>query len=209
MADIELRFENPNSFCQLGPRPDIVTGYLRLWLATHFAKETTIEHEELRSLLWTELDSSELKIENIYRWRPSTTENRPAILIRRNDWQVLRRGIDDRMIGDTITDDAMNHYASFLVGSHTVFNLSPQPIEAEILAAEVYRELMQFGPVVREELDLKRFVVVGVGALFEVKEYRGTYAVPVHLAYEIEEKWRLIKHAPFLRKFDLKTVILQ
>lgn len=204
----EIRAEIVSAFCSIGPRPHVVTGFLRQWFISHFSRESQIEHPELRGKLWNAVRTdTEIEIESITRWKPSTTEFRPAIIIARNDWKVLRFGIDDRMMGERWDVRAGDHFATYLEGSHTLFALSSVPTEAEILGAEVYRDLMQFGPEIRKELDLKRFVVVGVGKLFELEEARSNYAVPVTVAYGIEERWQLIPHAPFLKRIKLSAFL--
>ena len=202
----ELKFDAFSSLCSLGPRPIVVTGFLRQWFIQHFSTANNIEHPELRSLLWTAMPDTPIDIESITRWKPSTTEKRPAIVIARNDWKVLRLGIDDRMMGYR-SADGVEHYAAYYSGSHTLFCLSGKPMEAEILAAEVCREMIQFGPTVRKELDLMRFLVVGVGKLFEVEEARENFAVPVTVAYSLEDRWRIIPHAPFLKKIQLSSFL--
>lgn len=205
----ELRAAIASALCSLGPRPHIVTGFLRQWLISHFAKESQIENPELRGKLWNAIGTeTEIEIESVTRWKPETTEFRPSVIISRNDWKVLRFGIDDRMMGEQWGDvSGVEHFATYLEGSHTLFAISSVATEAEILGAEVYREMMQFGPVVRRELDLKRFVVVGVGKLFELKEARDNYAVPVTVAYGIEERWKLVPHAPFLKRIVLSAFL--
>jgi hypothetical protein len=199
--DPRLQAEIISALCSLGPRPHIVTGFLRQWFISHFSKETQIEHPELRTKLWKRIPTeTEIEIESVTRWKPQTTEFRPSIIIARNDWKVLRVGINDQMMGERWDFTGTDHFAAYLEGSHTLFCISNLAEEAEILGAEVYRELMQFGPKVREELDLKRFVVVGVGKLFEIEEARQNYAVPVTVAYGVEERWKLIPHAPFLKR---------
>ncbi len=206
----ELRAEIASALCSLGPRPHIVTGFLRQWLIGHFSVAGQIEHPELRGKLWKAVGTeTEIEIESLTRWKPETTEFRPAVVIGRNDWKVLRLGIDDRMMGETgwTPDIGTDHYAAYLEGSHTLFCISSLATEAEILGAEVYREMMQFGPLVRQELDLKRFAVVGVGKLFEIEEARSNYAVPVTVAYGIEERWKLVPHAPFLKRIVLSAFL--
>ena len=204
----ELRAEIASALCSLGPRPHIITGFLRQWLISHFSKETRIEHPELRGKLWKAIGTeTEIEIESITRWKPETTEFRPSIIIARNDWKILRFGINDQMMGERWDFTGIEHFAAYLEGSHTLFCISSVATEAEILGAEVYREMMQFGPKIREELDLKRFVVVGVGKLFELEEARSNYAVPVTVAYGIEERWQLIPHAPFLKRIVLSAFL--
>ncbi len=204
----QLRADIISALCSLGPRPHIVTGFLRQWLIAHFSKETQIAAPELRGKLWSQVRTETgIEIESITRWKPATTEFRPAVIIARNDWKVLRLGIDDRMMGSTWDNRGVDHFASYLEGSHTLFCISSEGTEAEILGGEVYKEFMHFGSKVREELDLKRFVVVGAGKLFELEEARGNYAVPVTVAYGLEESWQLIPHAPFLKKIVLSQFL--
>lgn len=204
----ENRAEIVSALCSLGPRPHIITGFLRQWLIAHFSAAGQIENPDLRGKLWKRVGTeTEIEIESVTRWKPETTEFRPAVIIARNDWKVSRLGIDDRMMGEQWTPPGVEHYATYLEGSHTLFCVSSSATEAEILGAEIYREMIQFGPKVREELDLKRFVVVGVGKLFELEEARSNYAVPVTVAYGIEERWKLVPHAPFLKRIVLSAFL--
>lgn len=205
----ELRAAIASALCSLGPRPHVITGFLRQWFISHFSREAQIESPDLRGKLWSRIGTdTEIEIESVTRWKPETTEFRPSIIIARDDWKVLRLGIDDRMMGEGWGDiSGVEHFATYLEGSHTLFAVSSDAVEAEILAGEVYKEMMHFGPKVREELDLKRFVVVGVGKLFELEEARSNYAVPVTVAYGIEERWKLIPHAPFLKRIVLSAFL--
>jgi hypothetical protein len=196
----EAKFDATSSICSLGPRPLIVTGFLRQWFINHFANPDGIEAPELRGYLWKAVNTTDgIEIESITRWKPESTEKRPGIIIKRNDWKVLRHGIDDRMMGQH-NFDGIQHHSTFLEGSHTLFCLSNLAPEAEILAGEVYREMMQFGPAIRKELDLKRFVLVAVGSMFKLEEARENYAVPVTVAYALEDSWELIPHGPLLKR---------
>lgn len=204
----EDRTDPVSALCSLGARPTIITGYLRQWLQAHFAVATQIEHPQLRSKLWNaDRLQTAIEVEDVLRWKPSTTEFRPALLIARNDYKVLRFGIDDRMMGATWDARGVEHYGAFLEGSHTVFAVSSLPAEAELLGSEVYRELMQFGPKIREELDLKRFAVAMYGKAFEIEEARGNYAVPVPVGCAAEETWQVLPHAPFLKRIVISEFL--
>lgn len=204
----EQRAAITSALCSIGPRPHIITGFLRQWFIQHFSKASQIEHPELRGKLWRAIETdTEIEVESVTRWKPAATEFRPAVIISRNDWKVLRLGIDDRMMGDTWSRTGVEHFATYLEGSHTLFCISSNATEAEILGAEAYREMIQFGPVVRKELALQRFAVVGVGKLFEIEEARSNYAVPVTVAYGIEERWQLLPYAPFLKRITLSAFL--
>jgi hypothetical protein len=183
-----------------------MTGFFREWFINHFAKSDNIEAKELRGKLWKAIPETNIVIESITQWRPDLTQKRLAIIIKRNDWQIQRVGIDDRLQGgDNITGKV--EYSTLIAGSHTLFCLAGKGTEAEILAAEVYREMIQFGPVIRKEMGLQRFMVVSVGALFELEESKENYGVPVTVSYVTNESWQLVPQAPVLKRIVLSKFI--
>ncbi len=195
-----------SNWCAIAPRPHLMTGFLREWFKYHFSNPDFIESKDLRGKLWSRLDSSKILIESITQYKPDLVEKRPAIIVKRNDWQVQRAGIDDRLQGG-VSLTGERYYSTFLTGSHTLFCIAGHGTEAEILGAEVYREMLQFGPVIRQELDLMKFVMVGCGAMFELDEARENYAVPVTVSYAAEERWLLQPHAPTLKRVVLSSFL--
>lgn len=196
----------PSNWCAIAPRPHLMTGFFREWFKYHFSDEANIEHKELRYALWKAMPDTKILVESITQWDPASVQRRPAIIIKRNDWQVQRAGIDDRLMGG-VSLKGERHYATFVTGSHTLFCIAGKGAEAEILAAEVFREMVQFGPVIRQELELMRFVVAGEGAMFELDEARENYAVPVTVTYAAEERWKLVQQAPVLKKIVLSSYL--
>ena len=198
--------EKLSNWCSIAPRPHLMTGFFREWFINHFVNADNIEAKELRGKLWRALPNTDIVIESISQWRPDLTQKRLAIIIKRNDWQVQRISIDDRLHG-SISLTGVREHSTLISGSHTFFCLAGKGTEAEILAAEVYREMMQFGPVIRSELGLKRFVLVSVGALFELEDSKENYGVPVTVSYVADENWRLIQQAPVLKRIVLSKFI--
>lgn len=198
------------SLCSILPRPHLMTGFFRDWFQKHFGDSQNIEAPELRGLLWQAVREAgqcqNILIDSVTRWNPADTEKRPAILIGRNDWEVVRAGIDDRRQGDVALSGS-KLYTCFVKGSHTLFCLGTNGTAAEILSAEVYREMMQFGPAIRQRLDLMRFQVVGVGALFQVEESAEHFAVPVTVAYAAREDWELRPSAPAVKTIGLSLFL--
>jgi hypothetical protein len=183
-----------------------MTGFFREWFINHFANADNIEAKELRGKLWKAVPSTDIVVESITQWRPDLTQKRPAIIIKRNDWQVNRVTIRDELHGK-INWDGSKDYAVMVSGSHTLFCIAGKGTEAEILAGEVYRDLMQFAPVIRDELALIKFVVVSVGSLFELEEAKETYGVPVTVSYVAGESWKIIPQAPVLKSIVLSKFI--
>lgn len=201
-----------SNICELGPRPLVATGWFKLWMQGHFTDRANIEDyqgPDPTGPLWKpDFKDTKIAIESASHWRPELTEMRPSIIIRRNAWKRIRLGIDDRMFFH-LAPDAQNRYANWWQGSHTLFCITGDGAESEKLGAEVFRELNEFGPVVRMILDLKRFEVVEVGALLKVKtDARENYAVPVSVSYVYEEAWKVNQEAPkfkrMIQRIDLK-----
>jgi hypothetical protein len=191
-----------DQWCMLGERPHLVTGYLRQHFAVHFSDSALREHKQLRSLIWQEGDITGILVEDILRWKPENTEQRPAILIARGDYRFIKRGINSEMQGGE-----RNFFAKTLRGSHTIFGVSSKPYEAELLGAEISREVAQWGPRIRQELDLMQWEPMDLGKLFKIKEANDQWAVPVSIALELEMKWKYLIHEPFLKTIRLRDFL--
>jgi len=189
-----------SSICSLGWRPLLLTGFLLEWMRHHFSDAGQIEDSDLTNTLWKADATTNLLVESVTRWKPELTEKRPAIIVKRNDIQNERQVIDDRAMG--AIGDVM--YATWLKGSHTLFCIAKEGAEAEKLATEVYRELIEFGPVVRQMMQLHKFVLQGIGAVIRLQEAKESFAVPVTVAYAFQETWAIKHSAPMFKKIDLK-----
>ena len=195
--------------CELGPRPLVVTGWLKVWLEGHFFTLSQIEDQHstaLRKALWTtNCDTTGIAIESVTKWTPELTEKRPAVIIKRNSWRHVRLGIDDRMFF-TVDKDWQNRYTNLWQGSHTLFCIAGDGAETELLSAEVFRELNEFGPIIRKILNLMRFEVMEVGEITKLKQNaRENFVVPITVAYAYREEWMVRQEGPKFKRLDLKT----
>jgi len=187
-----------NSLCELGPRPLVMQGWLRLWLTGHFQKANLEDQDQtIQKMLWRPDATTGIMIESNTRWVPELTELRPAVILKRGAWRRIRLGIADRMLG-YFQIDGQEVYANLWQGSHTLFCG-----EVEKLAAEVYRELNEFGPAFREVLNLMRFEVTEVGEIMILEEARQNFVVPVVVAYAFTEQWHLNREVPVMRRIDM------
>lgn len=208
----ENRVDRVSDLCGYGMRPHAMTGLLRQLLIQHFTDPNNIDEPKLRQKFlevggWKQNENGQLDggilIESITRWLPNDADKRPAILIKRNGWEWQRIAIGDNT-GFKI-DTGANSYTGLWQGTHTLYCLSLTGLEVELLAVEVVRFLQHFGPWIREQLDLKRFMITQVGGVGEVKEVVQGYAVPVTVAYVAEESWSLQPYAPRLKRIVLKA----
>lgn len=212
----EDRLRTPPSLCSIMPRAHLMGGFFVEWFQKHFADPDNIEAKELRNLVWTPPAApaslpgqcKAITIDISSRWDPSATDRRPAIIVSRNDWEVVHFGLDDRL-QSAVSFDGAEYFAAAVRGSHTLFCLGggPDGTATEILAAEVYRDMLQFGPAIRQRLNLMRFQAVSVGKLFELEEAKENYAVPVTVAYVAKESWKLLDYEPKIKTVDFRAYL--
>lgn len=202
MSGPQLDVTQYNSICSVGWRPHLLTGFLLEWLRHHFSDAGQIEDVDLVNTLWKADNTTNILIESITHWKPELTEKRLAVIAKRNDISNRRLGIDDRMMGLVGPKNSVA-YATYFEGAHTLFCIGKQGTEVEKLAAEVYRELAEFGPTVRQVLNLHKFMVQSIGAIFKIEEAKDSFAIPVNVMYAFEEAWSITPRAPILKRIDL------
>lgn len=195
-----------SALCSLLPRFTMLTGIYRDVLTRHF-QEGYIEDADLRHLLWSEQERTAILIESVTRWRPGLTEKRPAVIVKRNTFQNQRRGIGDLRQGPSSDGYGNDHYVTFWIGSHTLFCIGGSGPQAELLAAEVQRELTEFGPELRKRLSLLRWQVTEIGPVAELEEAQENFAVPVTVATAYEERWIIRKQVPRLNRISLSMLV--
>jgi hypothetical protein len=195
-----------SSLCSLGARPWILTGVLRHILIWHFAEQSRVEEPDLAQLLWQDADATGILIETLWKWQPQNTGKRPAVIIRRNAYRNLQIGISDRRQLPITDQYGYDYFATYWVGSHTLFCLGANGAQAELLATEVQRELTQYATVIRRALDLMKFQVYEVGPVSEVEEAQENAVVPVTVGTAYEERWLLRAESLPLRRLSLSLL---
>lgn len=193
-----------SKLCSYGMRPLLLTGYIRDHLVRHFSRQEGIEDYDLRHLIWRADPSSPILIESIWRWLPQSTERRPAILIKQNSRQNVQKGLDN-LAGTTV--EGFEEFATFWVGSHTLFCLGGTGASADILATEVQRELTQFGPIIRPALGLNKWGPREVGPVSELEEATENFVVPVTVGWAYEEAWQIRTEALPIRRISLSFLL--
>ena len=208
----ENRVKKVSALCSYGMRPHVMTGLLRQLLVDHFADVQNIEDPKVRRQIETlgawqpvenGLNQSSILIESITRWNPNNADKRPAVLIKRNDWRWMRQTIGDKAGENPYTGSTS--YMGFWEGSHTLYCLAQNGAETEFLTTEVVRFLVTFSPLIRDQMDLMRFLVSSVGGIGEVQEVIQGYAVPVTVSYVAEESWELQPYVPRLKRIVFKA----
>lgn len=188
----------------MGWRQLMITGLIRDMLIRHFTEPLSIEEPDLRHLVWREDERTGILIESIGRWRGNLVEKRPAIIIKANGRQNIRWGIQDYAGAD---GQGNRQYQTFWAGSHTLFCIHGSGASAEILAAEVQREMLQWHPVIVQYLGLYSWQVTEVGTASEIEEARESFAIPVTIGWTYTEMWKLSLESLKLRKVPLRILL--
>lgn len=196
---MDVKIETPSAVCSIGHTPLLISGLLVEQFRQHFANPKAIEQPEFRDRLWRATPDTGVMIEDWTVWKPEISGLRPAIIVRRNDWQSKKITFNNQT---GTTPEGQPCYIRLLTGSHTLFCIAKEGAEAEILATEVYRYLISFGTVIAQAFDLKMFEHVHTGAPGSIREATDRYGVPVSVAYAVTESWVLRQHEPWLQRIQ-------
>lgn len=186
----------PSNYDSLGPLPWLVTGILRHVLTTHFSDADGLFLQQLKNRIWSNNEQTKIVIESTSVLRAVLAGQRPAILIRRDEWQSVKTAIGN-VAG--MTDDGHFQYTKDCTGSHVLFCISKADVETEILAAEVYKYLLHFSPEIRCRFGFKMFELAKIGQLGILKEATDRFVVPITVVYGFSENWTLQQHAAPLK----------
>ena len=198
---------DPSSLCSLLPRAVTLTGVFRDILTRHFIAPTQIENPILRDLIWKNTDDTGILIESVHNWKPSTTEKRPAVIVKRNAYQNRPRGIGDLRMGPHTDKEGFEHFVTYWEGSHTLFCLGGSGAQADLLGAEVQRHMMQFKSPIQVSLDLLSYRVLQAGPVAELEEAQENFVVPITIGYAYEERWVVKPQVPLLSNISLSMIL--
>jgi hypothetical protein len=206
MSDPKPAFDTGNNLDALGMMPHVITGFLRDWLTNRFSDPNNIEAEPLRGLLWKATQPTGILIESITRWKPESTEKRPAIIIKRGNWTSSRLVLNDS-VGTVDSYLGSQRYGRLMAGSHTLFCISNSGAQSEIIAGEVFKDLNTYGLVIANILNLVKFEAVELGELFQLEEAKENYAAPIVIQYTGQEVWTVAQQGPILKRVNLSSYL--
>jgi hypothetical protein len=168
-------------------------GLLLSWMRLHFASGNIV-FPSLQGRIWSQDPAqTQIQIERKTQWRPQETELRPAVILSRGAVQPLHLSIGDRLMMAGPAASTRSVYSVLQTGSHTLFAVSRSDGECEALAYEVFQEVLKFGPLVAQKLNLVRLRCTGLGVLSMVEEATQNFVVPVGLVYAYWDTWELVQ----------------
>ena len=197
-----------DSVCSGMGKGGLVSGFLIDVLRKHFSTPANIEFDELRRGVWSAGETTDIVIQSALEWEPTTSGHRSAVLVRRNKLKTVRVSIGNRVHNEA-TPEGFPKYTLVLAGTYTIFCLAGKPLQAEILASEVFREMVRFKEQLMKTVKLLDFNVEeldGPGLLEETKQH---FVVPVNLFVAFSESWIVTSNALPLRKISVNALLQQ
>lgn len=211
-----------SSLCATGLAPGhILTGAILGLCRQHFSLAKNIVDPMLRELVWTKAAAGEkqgagtsltspILIEPVTKWNPNLIEKRAAILVRRDARGQKRITIGDRYQGGQYPTansvDTGDRHEVLIYGSYTLFCIGRTGAEAEALSNEVQLRYIEFGPIIREDLNLMKFAVMDMSPVSVLEEATQRFVVAVPLAYAFVHGWRLQSSAPVMKTAEIQPV---
>lgn len=196
--------------CAIGSLTPVgVTEFLCGLLGMYFSDVGNITSEIVRKMVTREggwsVDNNTsgkgvLFIAPIGKFDPANVENRPAIVVKDNDWN-WKSPVIGMAVGADMYSGKLDYYIEAEC-SHTVFAIANEYAECQILGFEVTRMLLYNIQQLRSS-GLAGFVVVQTGQVSELKESTENYVVPVSVAYTIQHTWQQQEEAPLLKTIDM------
>jgi len=198
---------DPSSICSTGVRPSYMTGYLLRLLEAHFANADNIVDANLKSYIWAAKGAasidSKILIEPSDRYEATALQQRPGIYIKRAGVQSQRIMILDKAITHLSRNGnyAGENHVLALVGSHDLMCCArgPDGMAAERLAEEVFYMLLEYGPVIKKDLQANVIQTPMLAAAQKVEEEGQNYAVGIKFQWAFIHAWTLKAIAPILR----------
>lgn len=203
-----MTWDEPSSLLSTGHTPLIVTGWMVWLLRTQFGDVLNIDNEQLRNLVWNkDVAQTEILIEWALHATPEQVERRPALLVKENETKPRNDTIGEGRIHGLLQDQSEKAtHAVAVTGSHTIFAISTAPAEAVLLATEARRYIQQFGPKIREDLNLLRLLWQGTSPVRKIEEYDEHWGVAVTFSYGYWEAWELRSESPLLKTLSIDAI---
>lgn len=192
-CNITVDFSDISYICEHMPQPLLATGLFVQWMRMHFSEEDRIEQTFMKDYIWSsDISTTRIVIDSVFKFNAAQTESRPGIFVKRNPWKVIRMGIDDRKFPKAqIEPIPIERYNTFYQGSHTLFCVAGESAEVELLATEVYRELVQSGPRARSTFNFLKFQVSEIGEPAILEEATENFVVPIVVTYGGQDMWQI------------------
>ena len=193
--------------------PYTLTGYLIQFLRMHFSTADNIRRDLLKGYIWDDsVETSKLLIDHSYKVDVRNTMQRPALLVKREEVQPVPVGLGDgqhlshlESCGVAAGTHKGVDFTNIVRGGHSVTCIGQTGAEAENLGLEVFFHLLEYRYVLKKELNVGKFIVMGLSPLVKMEENNENWSVSVTTAWAYSHDWTIYQDAPILKR--VSTVI--
>jgi hypothetical protein len=132
-------------------------------------------------------------------------DERPAIVVRRLEWQVIPLGIGDGIAQYKPNDENTQYVVSFK-GAHVIYAHSREQGEVEALVDELINCFVRLAPLLRRILKLARFRLVQVDKVSMYTTNRDYFVCPLVLQYMWSENWFIDRSVEEMERVVLTAI---
>jgi len=214
--------------------PFLITGAFIRLVQYHFSDPDNIETDALKGYVWTDspngcistvvtgtevgpdstvrsvdevVDGSKILITISYNRDGQNVQQRPAILIKREQVQTGKISFQDKTLDSLSASSSFFPGAEYqinITGSHSLIAVGKTGAEAERLAEEVFYRMLHYKPLIIDELQLGMMQVAGMSDVRELgDEAEKAFYVVVGIKWAYVYRWRVIPEAPVVKRLHL------
>jgi len=194
-----------SSLCSTGIRPSIVTGILIRLIQAHFYDVDNIENEKLKTYTWDpDIEQSRLLIKPTYKYDPVTANNRAAIYVEAGDMKTEEYAINNMSTPHLEPNGNFEGILRTIIlsGTHEIRCVASECMEATCLGEEVFFRLLEYYPIIRNDLKFSDFKVIVLTRPQQLKESDDHYTCTVRVVWKYAHSWKLDTLAPILKRLS-------
>lgn len=198
----------PSSLCSRGPeQPLVLTGVCLSLARRVFSGPRQTDEPILGSVVYdADATKTGIRIETVYDFNAQDVQRKPAIYVKRGPASKQRISIGDTYIGAGLSlgsngqsVDNNHAYTVLLQSGYTWFCIGKTGGAAEAIATELWLRLLEWSPLIVEDIGLTRFEVMQLAEVQKLEEESTCWVVPVSAAIAHQYKWKLLPQGPKLK----------
>lgn len=229
----EIGLDRITTICSTRHPANVLGGIFLQWMRNHFSDVSNLEYNgenefandeltqplsELQDYIWApnnkddEPVDTKILIQMVWDYDPQNIQQRPGIFVKRNKQQAQKIAINNGFTSGSIKnpDGSIKRVpgefnTQLILGSHTLFCVGNSGAQAELIGAEVFNELLAFGPMMRDQLKLQSLQIEGIEEVALLDEFDEHFVVPIVVTYAYARSWRVDLVAPFLKTLSINV----
>jgi len=209
-----------SSLCTTGHRANVITGIVLRLLREHFSVPAEFEFNkdnsgeataDLSAYVWKdERKDAKIIIDPVWLWNSQDIQRRPAIYVKRDALKNQRMALDHgwtvgaaRNEAGKIIEVTGDLHATLITGSHSLIVVGTSGAEAELLGQEAFNHMLEFGPLIRKDVNLMRWDVDNWSDVSKLEESQEHFISKVTCAWAYSQAWELRQEAPWLKAVSI------